>query len=325
MRYTELTEADKHYFRQAYKTSKTSRQELQERLAKEFKIGVRTVRLWAQKLEAGQLLSEIANPGKVLIYDLETSRGLFKAFWTGKQYINYKQMVSEPEIISIGWKWLGENEVHVTHWDKNHSDEKMVTDFIKIYNEADLVIGFNNDSFDNRWLNARAFKYGLDINIHVRSLDLYKQEKRLFRMLSYSMDYASLYAKIERKQSHEGIHMWDMVEDGTPEQQEEYLGKMMEYNRGDIVTTEELYLRMLPYLSHKMHMGVLQGGEKWSCPATGSENVEPYKAKPFTVTAAGTIQRIMFSVDTGAKYKITNKQYMAYLDHKIKERSTMNP
>jgi hypothetical protein len=90
---------------------------------------------------------------------------------------------------------------------------------------------------------------------------------------------------------------------------------MVDYNVGDIVTTEELYLRLRKYFGHKVHFGVLHGEEKWSCPNCGGTNVEFYKR---TVTPAGTVQIIMKCKDDDVQYKITNKQYMSFLDFKIK-------
>lgn len=301
---------DKDYIMRVYRESET-REQAQMELADHFGVTTRTIRNWARELNIGSLAENMTDPRKVLIYDIETSRGIFKGWWTGKQYVGYRQIVKEPAIITIAWKWLGDDSVQWLTWDKNQSDREMVESFLKVYNSANMVIGYNNDNFDNRWLNAQAFKYGLEVNTHVRSLDLMKQEKRLFRMISYSMDYTSLVAGVERKQSHEGIRMWDMIEDGTPEEQQEYLQKMLDYNIGDIVTTEELYLRLVPYLRHKMHFGVYFGGPKWTCPNTGREDVRLLKR---TVTPAGTVQNIMQSPD-GSTYKISNKSYMDFLNH----------
>jgi uncharacterized protein YprB with RNaseH-like and TPR domain len=319
MRFKDLTKTDKELIVRLYESNK-SREEIQEILSDMFNVSKRTIRNWANHLEVGRMAKNITQTSKIMVYDIETSRSEAKIWWTGKQYINYKQITKQPSIITIAWKWLGEDQVYNLEWDKDHSDEQMMRDFLLEYNKADMIIGFNNDNFDNRWINARAMKYGLEVNTFVKSMDLMKQEKRLFRMLSYSMDFTSLFAKVERKQTHEGIKMWDMIEDGTPEEQREYLDKMLQYNIGDIVTTEELYLRLTPYLRHKTHFGVLNGEEKWTCPNTGSREVEFHGR---TVTPAGTIQIIMKAQD-GSTYKISNKIYMDFLDYKMKDGREVN-
>lgn len=322
MLFKDLTERDLDIIRREYELSNNkkgkSRNKIQKDLSNFFGVHPRTIRKWAKKMGLGVMTKNIINPSKILVYDIETSRATAKVFWTGKQYVSYKQIIQEPQIITIAWKWLGSENVNHATWDiDNHSDKQMVETFLKDYNKASMVIGFNNDNFDNRWVNARAMKYNLDVNTFVRSLDIYKQEKRLFRLLSYSMDYSSLYSKVERKQSNDGMLMWDMIEMGTLEQQKEYLSKMLDYNIGDIITTEELYLRLRPYLKHVSHLGVSVGLEKWSCPDTGSTNVDLYNT---TWTPSGTIQRVMVSKETGTKYKISNKEYMSFLDYVIKNK-----
>lgn len=313
MKFKQLSQTDIDFIKQVY-LKIDNREECYRIICKEYGITERSVRNWAVRLGIGGEKVNNNQPFKILVYDIETSRGVFKAFWTGKQYLGYKAMVKEPSIISISWKWLGDDNISHLTWDKNHSDKDMVKSFLVEYNRADMLIGQNNDNFDNRWVQARAMKYGFDFNTYLRSFDIMKQNKKLFRVVSYSMDYTAKFLNVTFKQSHEGILMWDMIEDGTKEQQVEYLQKMIDYNVGDIITTEEIYLKNRKYYGHKSHFGVLNGEEKYTCPNCGSSQVEMYKT---TVTPAGTIQRIM-KCNCGVKYKISNKQYINYLDNKIK-------
>jgi len=318
MRFKDLSESDKDLIIKAYEDCDTqghSRSDMQERLAELFNVSTRAIRKWANRLEKGLMAKNVVSPSKVMIYDIETSRTRAWVWWTGKQYVSPQQLIDEPTIITVSWKWLGEEEIYYLTWDKDHSDEQLMKDFLKEYNKADMVIGYNNDRFDNRWVNARAMKYGLDVNTFVRSYDIMKEEKRVFRVPSYSMAYMAKYSNVIHKQGHEGIIMWEKIQTGTKEEQEEYLQKMVDYNIGDIAATEELYIRLRKYFGHRMHFGVLQGEERFSNPDTGSTNVSLYKR---TTTPAGTIQIIMEDLDTGVKYKLTNKQYMNFLDYKMR-------
>lgn len=308
MKYSDLSKEDKAVIVAAY-NRESSKANTQSNLASMFGVTTRTVRNWANSL--GLTGVELSSDFKIMIYDIETSRVTAKVWWTGKQYVGHKQLTEEPKIISISWKWLGEDKIHALTWDKNHCDKKMVTKFMKEYNSADMVIGQNNDRFDNRWINARAMKHGLHFNTFVKSFDIMKQTKRLFRLPSYSMDYITKFLNVENKQTHEGIHMWDMIQDGNKKQQKEYLQKMVDYNVGDIVSTEAMYIKLRKYMGHKMHFGVLNGQPKYSSPSDGTLDVKLLRVSS---TPAGTLQYIMQSNTDNTQYKISHSAYLQFLN-----------
>ena len=320
MKFKDLTQFDKDMFISAYENNQ-SREEIQKKIAKKFNIHTRTVRKWAKKLGVGLMKNNIVNPSKILVYDIETSRVKAKIWWSGKQYVAGNQLVEQPKIITVAWKWLGDSEVHYLTWDSKQNDYDLMRRFLKVYNKADMVIGQNNDNFDNRWINARAMIHGLEVNTYVKSFDMMKECKRLFRLPSYSLASLCELLDVTLKQSHEGLVMWDKIQDGTKEEQKEYLQKMVDYNIGDIVSTEEAYMKLRPYMGHKVHFGVLHGNEKYTCPDCGGSNVKFYKR---TITPAGTVQIIMQCNDDKVKYKITNKQYMNFLDFKMKTNERKN-
>jgi uncharacterized protein YprB with RNaseH-like and TPR domain len=295
-------------------SSNRPKKEIQKILSKEWGCGERLIRLYAKEFGLNVMYKNTKDD-KVLVYDIETSRINSKVWNTGKQYVGYKNLRGETTIISISWKWVGEDKVHHLTWDKDHSDEIMVTKFIKEYNKASVVIGFNNNSFDNKIVSARAIKYRLHLSRFVKSYDIYRKAKRVVRLESYSMAYMCKYFGLSvQKLEHEGILMWDMIEDGTPKQQKEYLKKMVDYNIGDIVATEELYMTLKPYFGSVTHEGVRKGKPKWCCPVSGSSNVELYDT---TYTERGTIQRILYCKESDHQYKVTNKVYCDFLQRAL--------
>lgn len=320
MIFKELSQEDKDIIIKEYKDCE-SREEAQEKLSKYFNVTERTIRKWANKLEIGLMTKNIVSPNKILIYDIETTRVKAWVWWSGKQFVSGDSLIDEPKIITIAYKWLGEDDITVLTWDEKLSDKQLLEKFLKVYNSADMVIGQNNDRFDNRWVNARAMKYGLNVNTFVRSFDIMRETKRLFRLPSYSMKYITNYLGIQTKLEHEGIKMWEKIQTGTPEEQKEYLQKMVEYNRQDIVATEDMYLTLRKYMGHKTHFGVLNGQERFTCPNCGGKNVSLDRT---TVTPAGTVQRVMKCTDEGVVYKISNKQYMDYLEYKMRDSIPLN-
>jgi hypothetical protein len=302
-------------------SSTLPRKQVQETLAAFYNVTERTIRGWAKELGLGLNSKNIHASSKILVYDIETSRVKADVWWSGKQYISYKQLTEEPRIITIAYKWLGDDKVHHLTWDEEQSDKEMLRKFLEIYNKAGMVIGQNNDKFDNRWINARAMKFGFTVNVFVKSFDIMKETKRLFRLPSYSMDYITKFLGVENKLEHEGIIMWKMIQDGTPDQQKEYLAKMVEYNVQDIVATEEMYLKMRKYMGHKIHSGVEKGLEKFTCPNCGGYDVQLVRT---ITTAAGTIQRVMQCDEDEVQYKINNRTYINFLEYEFNKNKEEN-
>ena len=293
--------------------SNKPRKQVQEELSIFLKITTRTVRNYAKELLLSITQSNVVND-KIMVYDIETSRTEATVWWTGKQYINHKQLRTEPKIISVAWKWIGEDNVSYLTWDKKHCDKTMLQKFLKEYNKASMVIGQNNNSFDNKWINTRAAKHKLRVDRYVKSFDIYRMAKRYFRLPSFSMAYMANYFGLTLKQSHEGIHMWDMIEYGTKEEQKEYLTKMVDYNKGDIVTTEELYMTLKPYFGSVTNIAVKKGLPKWACPVSGSTDIELLKT---IFTEQGTVQRILYCKGSNHQYKVSNKSYMDFLQRRM--------
>jgi uncharacterized protein YprB with RNaseH-like and TPR domain len=307
-KYNKLTEKQKKRIIDLY-SSERPRAEIQEILSNEFDVTKRMVRYWAKSLNLNTSQSNVPND-KVMVYDIETSRVTADIWWTGKQYINHNQLRSETTIISIAWKWVGQDKVYHLTWDENHCDKAMVEKFLQSYNKASMVIGQNNNSFDNKLINTRAAKHRLHVDRYVKSFDIYRMAKRYFRLPSYSMAYMAEFFGLTLKQSHEGLYMWDMIERGTAKQQKEYLRKMVEYNKGDIITTEELYLTLKPYFGSVTNKAVQSGLPRWACPVSGSTNVKLLKT---IFTEMGTVQRILYCEDSKHQYKVNNKTYMDFL------------
>lgn len=252
-----------------------------------------------------------AKPIKVLTYDIETSFVLARVWGTGKQYVGHDAIQDETQIITVAYKWLGDNKVHYLEWSrKKKSDKKLMKAFLEEYNQADMVIGWNNNSFDNKIVNSRAMKYGLEVNTRVKSFDIMRQVKSVFRLPSYSMAYVSKYLGLGGKLQHNGIKMWEDIAWGSKKDYKQSMAMMIKYNVQDVALTEEIFYKLRPYLKSVTHMGVLTGKSKMTCPHCGGDHGKLYRTQ---VTAGGAIQRIMKCKKDGVKYQVSNTEYLKSL------------
>ena len=250
---------------------------------------------------------------KMMTYDIETSLVEAQLWGSGKQYVGHDSITTETQIITVAWKWIGDDTVQKLEWNmKKRNDKKLIKAFLEEYNKADMVIGWNNNSFDNKIVHSRAMKYGLEVNTLVKSFDIMRQAKKVFRLPSYSMAYVSRYLGLAGKLSYGGgIKMWKDIQWGSKKSAKNAMKVMIAYNVQDVALTEEIYFKLRPYLGNVIHKGALLGKDKTlTCPNCGGDHIKLHHT---SVTAAGTIQRVMVCKDDKVKFKISNNAYLKTL------------
>src|ERR1700733_13294123 len=132
-----------------------------------------------------------------LFYDIETSLVSAYIWRCGEQVIRHNQLIKKngrppvTDIICITYCFNDGNPAKVLHWGyEEQNSSKIVAEFDKIISQADIVIGKNNGSFDNKHLNTHRLlnpeSMGLP-NWTQKSDDLEKQIRKNFNLQSYSL------------------------------------------------------------------------------------------------------------------------------------------
>jgi len=257
-------------------------------------------------------------PIKRLFFDIETGYYILKIktfqLKNFQKYFNWKDIEREKEIICISYKWQYEDKVYTLDW--RNGEKQMLKDFIKILGEADEIIGHNGDKFDLRFLRARCLARGVLMFPTYRTLDTLKKSRSSFLFASNALGYLLKYTEVGGKIEHEGMPMWEKCVEGTLEESEEALQKMIEYCEGDVIGLSDFYAVISPFITHNNNFAVLVGGDKWDCPECASKDVELHHTY---TTAMGIIRRQMKCNDCKKQYKISNKNYMGMLEHVMKK------
>lgn len=259
----------------------------------------------------------LGNPRKVkrLFYDLETSPNIGFFWRTGfKLNINPEAIIKERQIICIGWKWEGENKVHVISWDKNCDDKKMLKEFLAVAEQADELCAHFGDSFDMPWFRGRCIIQGLDPLPLFKTIDTKAIAGKYFYFNSNKLDYlASLFGY-----GHKEDTDWDMWVDITMKKPgwERQLKKMMHYCGKDVALLEKVWAKLCHATPPKSHAGVMAGHGRWTCPQTGSTNV---RRKKRVVTPMGIIQHQMYCMDSKVYYKVSDLVFRQFLEAKKKQ------
>lgn len=198
---------------------------------------------------------------RVLTLDIESEPGQYYSWGPKAEWIASVQMIKPGGMICFAAKWLGEDEVMFFR------GPEAVREAHKLLSEADLVVTYNGDRYDLKRLNNEFLKLGMAPPKPYRSIDLIKTNRKQFDLPYKKLDYLAQVTDLGGKVKHSGFDLWLDCMAGDPEAWE----KMEEYNKHDVVLTEQLYVRLLPWLTGVPHMGMFVADAK--CPYCGSQDI----------------------------------------------------
>lgn len=159
----------------------------------------------------------------------------------------------------------------------HHGKKLMVKTAHTLLDQADAVIHFNGQRFDVPHLNREFIEMELSPPSPYSQIDLLKVVKKNFRFPSNKLDYVTKKLGLDHKVSHSGHQLWVKCMAGDFQAWEE----MKKYNVQDVVITEQLYDRLLPWITSHPSPGLHDETEGQTCPNCGSDELEK-RGKAYT-------------------------------------------
>ena len=216
------------------------------------------------------------NEFKRLFFDIETSPNL-GLFWRpgNKVSISHINIIVERQIICICWKWEGSKKVYSLEWEGiDKSDKKMLDPFTKVVEGADEIIGHNSDNFDVKWLRGRCLFHGIPMSHDLNLIDTLKLSRRAFNLNSHKLAYIGDFIGIGSKGDPGGLKTWKelMFKDHDDPVYQKAMRRMVRYCKKDVVILEKIFDKFKPYIKHKTHRAVHNGGDRIDCPECESED-----------------------------------------------------
>jgi hypothetical protein len=210
---------------------------------------------------------------KTLLFDLETAPNL--GYTWAKWEQNVIQFEQEWYLLSFAWKWLGDEEVQVLGLDDfpkafkadPTNDYHLVEKLHALFDEADIVIGHNSNSFDNKKAQGRMLVHGLDPPSPYQEVDTLRVAKRYFSFNSYKLGDLGEALGVGTKAETGGFETWLKVMAGDKKAWKVF----KEYNQQDVVLLEEIYLRMRPWIEGHPNVALLAEGDMELCPRCGED------------------------------------------------------
>jgi uncharacterized protein YprB with RNaseH-like and TPR domain len=170
---------------------------------------------------------------RILIWDLE-STGLKMDFAT---------------LLCAGYKWLGEKKVYVPSitdydgWeDDPTNDKKLVADFVKIYNSADMTVTYFGTGFDRKALIAKALEHNLPLPANIPMIDLFYTVKSNMAISRKSLQNVGYYLGLSHEKTPVEGKIWRRAMSGHSTS----IKYIKDHCESDVLILEEAYLKLRP-------------------------------------------------------------------------------
>jgi DNA polymerase elongation subunit (family B) len=206
---------------------------------------------------------------KILALDIETAPNVVDR-WDlfSPSPVALNQIHSPGFVLSFAAKWHGKKKTQFVGLN-THSQKELAVEAWELFNEADVITGWNSDRFDIRWMNTAFREAKLQPPSPYVKLDLLKVVRKHFKLPSYKLQYVSQWLGFEGKVGHEGHSLWTKVLEYDPK-----AWKLMEkYNKQDTVLVEQIYDALLPWIDTHPNLN-LYNGTLDGCPNCGQFNLQ---------------------------------------------------
>lgn len=244
----------------------------------------------AKKLYIDTQLKKYKKP-KILVFDIETAPLEVITWGIWDQNIPLSRIKKDWQVLAWAAKWLGDGPDKIEYMDTfkqkdMRDDSKILKRIHKMLDEADYVVGHNSDAFDVKKLNARFIQLGMQPPSGYKRLDTKKLAKKHFAFTSNKLEYitdklCTKYKKLKHGK-FPGNALWDEFLKGNKKAQVE----MEKYNKYDVLSLEEAFLKILPWESANLFQNY-HNSELNIC-TCGSID---FKKSGFHITSSGKFQK----------------------------------
>lgn len=228
---------------------------------------------------------------RILVLDIETSPLVAYVWGTHEQEVGLNQIKDDWFLLAWGAKWLGDPPSKMMYMDQRGArrigeDKPLLKPLWKLLDEADIVITHNGKNFDSPKLNARFILNEMNPPSSYVHLDTYQIVRRVAKFTSNKLHYLTdKLCKKYKKLSHArfpGMALWTECLAGNKAAWDE----MKTYNINDVLSTEELYLKIRAWAATKAHQA---DDPSQKCGTCGEEG-KIYKSGT-RIYRQGTVQR----------------------------------
>lgn len=196
---------------------------------------------------------------KLLVLDVETAPHRVFSWGLWNQTIGPDQVEEPGYCLCVAAKWAGRPGLMyrvIRRRAQDKPDIRALRWIRDLITEADGVIHYNGTKFDMPTLQREMLEAGLKPPAPPQEVDLLTTVRKKFRFASNSLAFVAKRLRLGKKHPHKGMSLWIRCMVGDPK-----AWKAMErYNRQDVVLTERLYDKVLPWIPKHPNAGLVGCG-----------------------------------------------------------------
>jgi len=219
---------------------------------------------------------------KILTLDIETSPHLADVWGLFNQNVSLSQLRASTRMLCFAAKWRHQRQVLFAS-EFHDGRDAMLKQAWSLFDEADIVVHYNGKRFDVPHIMREFVTEGYVPPAPFKQVDLLLVARSRFRFASNKLDHVAQQLGLGGKVKNSGHDLWVRCMAGEAKAWNE----MRRYNKGDVVLTEQVYDRLLPWISGHPH-AALYGSPPEGCPSCGSVD---RTLQGFALTAVSKFQR----------------------------------
>lgn len=212
---------------------------------------------------------------KILHLDIETAPAVADVWGLWDQNIPLCRLRESGHIMGVGYmwhdqkraKWVGEN---------THGYKEMLEIVQELCDEADVVVTYNGDKFDIKWLQGEWIAHDIWPPSPFKSVDLYKVIKKNCKYISNKLEYVANKLLNDAKIKHNGYQMWldCLDDDADPKVKKKAWADMAKYCKKDVELLPPLYEKLKPWLPSSLNVAIYDNPAHLACENCASNNLQ---------------------------------------------------
>lgn len=211
---------------------------------------------------------------KIGLIDIETAPIEGNVWGLFDQTVGLNQIKTEWSVLSYTYKELGAPKSKLVYSDTSgdpRNDDIICGELWDILHENDFLIAQNGKRFDLRKIKARLIMKGYTPPSPVQIIDTMLMARSVASFTSNKLEWLSTYLSNVPKSKHKdfpGFELWSECLADNPKA----WASMRKYNIVDVLSMEEVYMRLRPWTKHP-NVAAYHDDDEMRCPTCGSTHL----------------------------------------------------